>query len=91
MALTPDQVLNEVKRVVRSHNKPYDFTIATVVYPDGLVTLRIYEEEIMAFEDEQRANILLHLEKVQNEIRNTLGLRCELEGVVGEPPRKRRV
>ena len=91
MGMTPDQVLKEVKRVVRSSQKPYDFTVATVVYPDGLITLRIYEEEIMSFEDEQRANILLHLEKVQNEIRNTLGLRCELEGVVGKPPGRRRV
>lgn len=89
MALTPDQILNEVKRVVRSREKPYDFAIATVVYPDGLITLRIYEDEIMSFEDEQRANILLHLEMVQNDIRNTLGLRCELEGVIGKPPRRR--
>lgn len=89
MGLTPDQILNQVKRVVRSREKPYDFTLATVVYPDGLITLRIYEDEIMSFEDEQRANILLHLEMVQNDIRNTLGLRCELEGVIGEPPRRR--
>lgn len=89
MDLTPEQMLYEVKKIVRSHQKPYDFTIATVVYPDGLTTLRVYENEIMSFEDEQRANILLHLEKIQNEIRNTLGLRCELEGTVGNPPRRR--
>lgn len=91
MALTPDQVLNEVKSLVRSEPRPFDFTVATVVYPDGLVTLRIYEDEIMSFEDEQRAQILLHLEAVQNKVRNTLGLRCELEGVVGKPPRRRKV
>ena len=68
--------------------KPYnDFRVAMVTYPDGLITLRVYENEIMQYEDEQRANVLLYLEQVANRIR-ALGVRCELEGVAGDSPRR---
>ena len=82
-------LMKAIKQTVRSFPKPYkDFEVATVTYPDGLVTLRIYENQIMAFEDEQRANILLYLEQVQAAVR-ALGVRCEMEGVAGDRPRRR--
>lgn len=81
--------MQAVSKEFHSIPKPYDgFMVAMVTYPDGLITLRIFENEIMQYEDEQRANILLYLERVQNKIR-ALGVRCELEGVAGESPRRR--
>jgi hypothetical protein len=79
--------MKAIKKEFHSYPKPYDdFNVAMVTYPDGLITLRIYEDQIMAYEDEQRANILLYLERVSGAIRQ-LGVRCELEGVAGVPPR----
>lgn len=81
--------MKAVKKEFHSTPKPYkDFKVAMVTYPDGLITLRIYENEIMQYEDEQRANVLLYLEQVCNKIR-ALGVRCELEGVAGDSPRRR--
>jgi hypothetical protein len=78
----------EIKRTVRSIPKPYPgFDIAVVAYPDGLITLRIYENQIMGYSEDQRAGILVHLEKVQAAVRG-LGVRCELEGVAGDSPRR---
>jgi hypothetical protein len=83
-------LLDLVRKTVRSAKKPYGgFNVAIVTYPDGLITLRIYEDQIMEFSEDQRANILLYLEKVQQAVRD-LGLRCEMEGVNGKPGGKRR-
>jgi hypothetical protein len=80
--------MSAVRNEFHSIPKPYkDFSVAMVTYPDGLITLRVYENEIMQYEDEQRANVLLYLEKVCNKIR-ALGVRCELEGVAGDSPRR---
>jgi hypothetical protein len=81
--------MNVIKKTVRSFPKPYKgFNVAVVTYPDGLVTLRIYEDQIMGYSEDQRANILLYLEKVQQAVRD-LGVRCEMEGVAGDVPRGR--
>jgi hypothetical protein len=81
--------MKAIRKEFRAVPKPYsDFNVALVTYPDGLVTLRIYENEIMQFEDEQRANILLYLERLSKNIR-ALGVRCELEGVNGDSPVRR--
>lgn len=80
-----------IKKTVRSFQPPVKgFDTAIVTYPDGLVTLRIYENQIMGFTQDQRVAILLHLEKVQNAVRE-LGVRCELEGIEGDAPVRRRV
>lgn len=84
-------LMKAIRKEFHSYPKPYkDFNVALVTYPDGLVTLRIYENQIMAYGDEQRANVLLYLEKVCQQIRN-LGVRCELEGVAGDYPQRGRV
>ena len=81
-------LMKAVRKEFHSMPKPYDdFKVAMVTYPDGLITLRVYENEIMQYEDEQRANVLLYLEQVCSKIRS-LGVRCELEGVAGDSPRR---
>jgi negative regulator of sigma E activity len=81
-------LLKDIKRTVKEAPKPYSgFEVATVVYPDGLITLRVYENQIMNFSEDQRANILL--EKIQMAIR-AKGLRCEMEGVAGDAPNRSR-
>jgi hypothetical protein len=83
-------LLKDIKRTVKEAPKPYPgFEVATVVYPDGLITLRVYENQIMNFSEDQRANILLYLEKIQMAIR-AKGLRCEMEGVAGDAPNRSR-
>jgi len=82
-------LMKAIRKEFHARKKPYtDFNIALVTYPDGLITLRIYEDQIMAYESEQRANVLLYLEQVCNDIR-ALGVRCELEGVEGNAPIRR--
>jgi hypothetical protein len=82
-------LLKDIQRTVKETPKPYSgFDVATVEYPDGLITLRIYENQIMGFSEDQRANILLYLEKMQTAIR-AKGLRCEMEGVAGDAPSRR--
>ena len=80
------KLMSLVKKEFHAKEKPYkDFNVSLVTYPDGLITLRVYENQIMQYEDEQRANILLYLEGLQNRIR-ALGVRCEMEGVAGDSP-----
>lgn len=82
-------LMKAVRKEFHSLEKPYDdFNVALVTYPDGLITLRIYEDQIMAYEDEQRANVLLYLERLRNNIA-ALGVRVEMEGVAGDIPVRR--
>lgn len=76
--------VREIKKTVRQIPKPYGgYEVSTVLYPDGLVTLRVYEDQIMSFSQDRRADILLYLETAQSAVR-ALGVRCELEGVQGD-------
>jgi len=86
--VNPDPFLPGIKKILKTTKKPYPITVATVVYPDGLVTLRVYQEEIMSYESEQRAAVLIYLEGMRNKIRE-FGVTCELEGIDGSPPKLR--
>jgi hypothetical protein len=82
--------MRAIHKEFHGYKKPYkDYNVALVTYPDGLVTLRIFENQIMGYGDEQRANVLLSLEALRDKIRG-LGVRCELEGVAGDAPTTRR-
>ena len=62
--------------------KPFTFTTAIVAYPDALF-VRVYEDEIMEFNESQRVQIMEYLEKVRSTIA-AFGFQCHIEGLEGK-------
>jgi len=79
------RALKEAERL-----KPYpNIQYAVVQYPN-MLTIRVFEDNIMEFSVDQRVNILEYLETLRKTIA-AFGVECELEGVKGGAPRRRRV
>lgn len=77
------RALKEVER-----NKPYpDLPYAVVEYPN-MLTIRVFENNIMEYGIDQRVIILEYFELLRKCIQQ-FGVECELEGVKGDPPRRR--
>lgn len=82
----------------RKIKKPYRFTVDVVVHDQGMydgtyiyyVELRVYENEILAYNEIQRMEIMQYLLDCQNMIQS-YNIRCELGGAPGDPPQPRRV
>lgn len=71
------------------HLKPYpDLAYAIVEWPN-MLTIRVWENNIMKYRPEQYLNILEYLELVKKTLRS-FNVSCEIEGVKGDPPTKRR-
>jgi len=75
----------DIARAIRQIPKPYGIRTDMVEHPDFL-EIRIYENEIMTFEENQRVVIMDYLLKVRDVVQLS-GVRCELMGVAGDPPR----
>jgi hypothetical protein len=78
----------QIKKALAAVKPPYkDIHYAVVEYPN-MLTIRIYENNIMQFSVDQRVNILEYLELLQHVVRS-FGVDCELEGVAGDVPRRK--
>lgn len=83
--------------VEREIKKPFKFTVDFVEHDQGYyddkyvyyVELRVYDNEVLSFSDDQWQAALSYLLSVQNVIQLN-GIRCELGGVAGDPPTKSR-
>lgn len=71
---------------LRGIEKPVkDLRYSLVEYPGNLLVVRVYENQIMGYNDAQRQDILEYLEKLKDMIQS-LGFRAGLEGAAGDPP-----
>lgn len=78
--------LNIIKKQVRKP-RPVPFTIVTVLADDGAVWLCVYENEVMAYNEDERSQILKHMQGLRTEMQHD-GLRIEIIGRPGDPPNK---
>jgi hypothetical protein len=97
MAVVYGPVVAEAWRKIK---KPYKFTVDVVVHDqrhlttdDGIkyfVELRVYENELLAFNEAKTIEIMEYLSLCQNMIQS-YNIECILGGVAGDPPQPRRV
>ncbi len=59
--------------------KPFNFRVAIVEYPSALF-VRVYQNEIMEFNESQRVQIMTYLELVRSTLAN-FGVQCHIEGM----------
>lgn len=78
--------LDNIRKTIRSFTKPAEFTLVTVEANDGALWLCVYENEVMAYENDVREAIFVYLEQIRTALQPT-GLRVELIGRPGDPPR----
>ena len=82
-----DLIQENISKTLRSLPRPYKgFSVGVMAMDDGAYWLIVYENEIMMFNDSQRADILLYLEQVKFEIEKS-GVRVEIGGQPGDPPK----
>jgi hypothetical protein len=69
---------------------PGEVIVDFLVIPETLqLEIRVYEDNIMSFESDQRVTIMFYLEKLKA-VSEKHGLKAVINGVVGDPPRLRR-
>lgn len=79
---------DDIAKAVRQLKPPVkELTVDIVTHPDYL-SLRVYEDEIMQYEINQRADIMQYL-LLMREVVQAYGVRCEIDGGK-HVPRKRR-
>ena len=83
------QVLyDDIAKAVRQLKPPVKkLTVDIVTHPDYL-SLRVYEDEVMEYEINQRADIMQYLIMMRDVVQ-AFGVRCEIDGGKNVP-RKRR-
>ena len=83
------QVLyDDVAKAVRQLKPPVkNLTVDIVTHPDFL-SLRVYENEIMEYEINQRADIMQYL-LMMRDVVQSFGVRCEIDGGKDVPRKKR--
>jgi hypothetical protein len=83
------QVLyDDIAKAIRQLKPPVKkLTVDIVTHPDFL-SLRIYEDEVMEYEINQRADIMQYL-LLMREIVQSFGVRCEIDGDKNVPRKKR--
>lgn len=77
--------LNIIKKQVRKP-RPVPFKIVTVEANDGAIWLCVYENEVMSYNESQRAEILKHMQTLRTEMQAG-GLKVEIIGRPGDPPK----
>ncbi len=65
--------------------KPYRGLYYGIVEYPNMLTIRVWENNIMSFSVDQRVNIMEWLETMRAAIK-MFGVDCELEGRPGDPP-----
>jgi len=72
-----------MKKALLNIRKPYpDVHYAIVEYPN-MLTIRVFENNIMSFNVDQRVIILEYLELLRKTLQS-FGVQCELEGISGD-------
>lgn len=76
----------EVEKVFKMIPPPVKgFVVDPFEYPGGTICLRVYEQNVAQFDQAQRVELATYLYQARDAVR-ALGVRCEIEGVVGHPP-----
>ena len=83
------QVLyDDIAKAIRQLKPPVKkLTVDIVTHPDFL-SLRIYENEVMEYEINQRADIMQYL-LMMRDVVQAFGVRCEIDGGKNVPRKKR--
>jgi hypothetical protein len=80
---------DDIAKAIRQLKSPVkELTVDIVTHPEFL-SLRVYEDEIMQYEINQRADIMQHL-LLMREIVQAFGVRCEIDGGKVAPRRRRK-
>ena len=83
------QVLyDDIAKAIRQLKSPVKkLTVDIVTHPDFL-SLRVYENEVMEYEINQRADIMQYL-LMMRDVVQAFGVRCEIDGGKNVPRKKR--
>lgn len=80
---------DDIAKAIRQLKPPVkSLTVDVVTHPDYL-SLRVYEEEIMQYEIDKRADIMQYL-LLMRKIVESFGVRCEIDGGKYIPRRRKR-
>lgn len=80
----------EVERVFKTIQAPYpSFVVDLIEYP-GHLGLRVYQPNIKKFNQAQKVQLATYLYELRDAIR-TLGVGCEIEGVVNDAPAREQI
>jgi metal-sulfur cluster biosynthetic enzyme len=80
---------DDIAKAIRQLPKPVkELTLDVVLHPEWL-SLRIYEEEIMQYDIDQRADIMQYL-LLMREVVQSFGVRCEIDGGKYVPRKRKR-
>lgn len=72
----------QIANAIREIKSPYpNLKLSVVEYP-GMLSLRVYEENIAEFNEMQHISIMEYLNILRNVI-ESFGVKCDLEGVKG--------
>lgn len=70
---------DDIAKAIRQLKPPVkQLTVDIVTHPDYL-SLRVYEDEIMQYEIDKRADIMQYL-LLMREVVQSFGVRCEIDG-----------
>jgi hypothetical protein len=84
-----DVLYDDIAKAIRQLRPPVkNLTVDIVTHPQYL-SLRVYEEEIMEYEINQRADIMQYL-LLMRKIVQSFGVRCEIDGGKFVPRKKRK-
>lgn len=74
----------ELQRELKSHKQPVPFTV-DFIQSDDTITLVVYRDEVMAYQQLERYLIYDYLKRLQESVQS-YGWICELEGRDGSCP-----
>jgi hypothetical protein len=81
----------DVAKAWRVLKKPFTFTVDIAEYNVGkreyFVDIQVYEDEIMQYNEAQRAQIMEYLFTVRDVV-YSYGIECGISGVTGSPTRR---
>lgn len=75
-----------VHKALHESKKPFPFVVDLVELPEFLY-LMVYADEILAFDDSEREQVMVWLLAVRDKIQN-LGIRCEIVGTDDKLPKR---
>jgi hypothetical protein len=80
---------DDIAKAIRQLPKPVkELTVDVVSHPEWLA-LRVYEDEVMQYEIDQRADIMQYL-LLMREVVQSFGVRCEIDGGKYVPRKRKR-
>lgn len=80
---------DDIAKAIRQVKPPVKNLIVDIVTHPDYLSLRVYEEQVMEYEIDQRADIMQYLLLVRDVVQ-AFGVRCEIDGGKYVPRRKRR-